>query len=105
MPSVLDYLHFDSEFYSFGNSVWRNNTENFSINYRDGVYQLIDSNYVIQYTGEDVTALYNYTNDWYLTNNLVDKELEVKDKMKKRLQAFIQKYNATLIQNNYNSKP
>ncbi len=105
MPSVLDYLHFDSEFKSFGNSVWRNNTENYSVNYRDGVYQLIDSNYVIQYTGEDVTALYNYTNDWYLTNNLVDKELEVKDKMKKRLQAFIQKYNATLIQNNYNNKP
>lgn len=104
MPSVLDYLNFDIKFKSFGKSVWRNENENFAINYRDGVYQLIDSTHVIQYTGNEVTAMYNYTIDWYLTNNLIDVDVERKEKMKKALQAFIQKYNATLIRNNYNDK-
>ena len=104
MPSVLDYLNFDIKFKSFGKSVWRNENENYAINYRDGVYQLIDSTHVIQYTGNEVTAMYNYTIDWYLTNNLIDVDVERKEKMKKALQAFIQKYNATLIRNDYNDK-
>jgi phosphoglycerol transferase MdoB-like AlkP superfamily enzyme len=105
MPSILDYLNFDSEFKSFGKSVWRNEAENYSINYRDGIYQLIDSNYVLQYSKDEVTGLYMYTNDWYLTNNLIDTQPDIWKKMKIKLEAFIQNYNATLIHNTYYIKP
>jgi hypothetical protein len=77
---------------------------NYSINYRDGVYQLIDSSYVLQYSDDKVTALYNYEKDWYLTNNLKDIEVIKRDQLKKVIEAYIQKFNVTLIKNNY-AKP
>lgn len=104
MPSVLDYLHFDKPFKSFGKSLWTSEIENYSINYRDGVYQLIDSNYVLQFAGDKVTALYNYNKDWYLTNNIKDIEVDKCNQMKKKVEAYIQKFNFTLINNNY-AKP
>ncbi len=102
MPSVLDYLHYDEKFNSFGTSLWRNNKYNYAINYRDGIYQLIDSNYVIQYIPDDVSAMYNYTNDWYMKANIKDVETKKAQEMKIKLQAFIQRYNSTLIKNKYN---
>lgn len=105
MPSVLDYLHFDLPFKSFGNSVWRNDKEGFTVNYRDGVFQLIDSTHVLQYAGDQVSALYDYKNDWYLTKNIKDIDTQKTEEMKIKLQAYIQKYNATLIRNNYYYKP
>jgi phosphoglycerol transferase MdoB-like AlkP superfamily enzyme len=104
MPSILDYLHFDQPFKSFGKSLWTEDSVNYSINYRDGVYQLIDSSFVLQYADDNVTALYNYNKDWYLTNNLKDIEVIKRDQMKKVIEAYIQKFNVTLIKNNY-AKP
>lgn len=103
MPSVLDYLHYDKSFKSFGKSLWKNNDYDFTINYRDGVYQLIDSSYVIQYIADDATALYNYNNDWYMKSNILDIESQKAKEMKQKLQAFIQQYNSTLIKNKYNN--
>jgi hypothetical protein len=40
-------------------------------------------------------------NDWYLTKDIKTEENAKRDEMKKYLEAFIQKYNVTLIKNNY----
>ncbi len=103
MPSVLDYLHYDQNFKSFGSSLWRDNTYNFSINYRDGIYQLIDSSYAIQYTPDEVSTMYNYNKDWYMKSNIKDVESKKAQEMKNKLQAFIQQYNSTLIKNKYDN--
>jgi phosphoglycerol transferase MdoB-like AlkP superfamily enzyme len=105
MPSILDYLHFDLPFKSFGNSVWQKDFPNYTINYRDGVYQIIDSTHVLQYTSEGVSALYNYKNDWFLEKDIKNIALDKTAEMKNKIEAYIQKYNATLIQNNYYYKP
>jgi phosphoglycerol transferase MdoB-like AlkP superfamily enzyme len=102
MPSVLDYLHYDNKFNAFGTSLWRNSNDNYSVNYRDGIYQLIDSTHVIQYIPEGVSAMYNYRKDWYLKTNTKNKEVHKAEEMKLKLQAIIQKYNSTLIKNKYN---
>lgn len=102
MPSVLDYLNFDLPFNSFGTSLWDDDSSRYSINYRDGVFQIIDSSYVLQFTDDEVSALYNYKTDWYLTNNIKDSDIHKREELKKKLQAYIQKYNAILINNNYN---
>ena len=68
------------------------------------MYQLIYSSYVLQYSDDKVTALYNYEKDWYLTNNLKDIEVIKRDQLKKVIEAYIQKFNVTLIKNNY-AKP
>ncbi len=101
MPSILDYLHYDQPFNSFGKSAWRNDGMDYSVNFRDGVYQIIDSSYVLQYSDDKVLSMYNYMNDWYLTKDIKTEENAKRDEMKKYLEAFIQKYNVTLIKNNY----
>lgn len=104
MPSILDYLHFDKPFNSFGKSLWKDEEKNYAINYRDGVFQLIDSTYVLQYSEDKVSALYNYQKDWYLTNNIMDIDIEKREELKKVIESYIQKFNVTLIKNNY-AKP
>ncbi len=104
MPTVLDYLHFDKPFNSFGKSLWREDEKNYSINYRDGIFQIIDSAFVLQYSDDKVIALYNYQTDWYLTNNIKDIQKEKCYELKKAIEAYIQKFNVTLIKNNY-AKP
>lgn len=101
MPTVLDYLHFDKPFNSFGKSLWRDDEKNYSINYRDGIFQIIDSTFVLQYSDDKVIALYNYQADWYLANNIKDVEVEKCKELKKAIEAYIQKFNVTLIKNNY----
>lgn len=101
MPSVLDYLHYEKPFNAFGKSLWLEDANNYAINYRDGVYQIIDSSYVFQYSDDKELALYNYQKDWFLTQNLKDIEVEKKEQLKKILQAYIQKFNVTLKNNKY----
>lgn len=103
MPSVLDYLHFDKPFNSFGKSLW-NDEKNYAINYRDGVFQVIDSSYVLQYADDKVSALFNYQKDWYLTNDIKEIETDKREELKKVIESYIQKFNVTLIKNNY-AKP
>jgi len=100
MPSVLDYLHFEKPFNSFGKSLW-NDENNYAINYRDGVFQVIDSSYVLQYADDKVSALFNYQKDWYLTNDIKEIEVDKREELKKVIESYIQKFNVTLIKNNY----
>ncbi len=105
MPTILDYLHYDKSFRAFGKSLLSEKNSNaMTVNYRDGIYQCIDSNYVLQYSNDQVLAFYNYTEDWYLKNNLKDQNIARKQEMLNYLKAYIQKFNVTLIDNNYNIK-
>lgn len=105
MPTILDYLHYDESFNSFGKSLLsEKNSNSMTVNYRDGIYQCIDSSYVLQFSNEKVLAFYKYTDDWYLQNNLKDVNIRRKEEMLNYLKAYIQKFNVTLIDNNYSTK-
>ncbi|MFN5704393.1 MAG: LTA synthase family protein [bacterium] len=102
MPTILDYLHFDKSFKAFGKSLLSEKNNNaMTVNYRDGIYQCIDSNYVLQYSNEQILAFYKYSDDWYLKNNLKEENIIRKQEMLNYLKAYIQKFNVTLIDNNY----
>ncbi len=102
MPTILDYLNFDLPFKSFGKSlISEKNNQAYAINYRDGIYQCIDSAHVLQYSNDRIVGYYNYTNDWYLENNLKDSRDEKMLQMENYLKAFIQQFNKTLIDNTY----
>lgn len=101
MPSLLDYLHFDQPFLSFGNSFWKMGANPKSVNYRDGIFQCIDSSYVLQYADDKVLALYNFKNDWYLRRDIKNTNSKKVDELKRYLEAYIQTYNNTLIKNTY----
>ncbi len=105
MPTILDYLHYDKSFKAFGKSLLSEKNNNaMTVNYRDGIYQCIDSNYVLQYSNDQVLAFYKYSDDWYLKNNLKEKNITRMQEMLNYLKAYIQKFNVTLIDNNYKAQ-
>lgn len=99
LPSVLDYVGYGSEFIAFGNSVFNDEAAGFSVNYLNGLHQLIQGTYVLQYNGEETVGLYNYEMDRSLTGDLSQKQPEVRKVMEKLLKGIIQSYNSRLLDN------
>lgn len=101
MPTILDYLHYSEPFKAFGESLLRTKTYPYAVNYRDGIYQIVDSSYVLQFAEDKPIALYNYRTDWQLKNDLLLHEEQVKSLLEPAIKAYIQKYNSTLIENKF----
>jgi hypothetical protein len=65
---------------------------------------LIDSTHVLQFAEDQTLAFYNYKIDPYLKDNLQSKTVAKENKMKEFTAAYIQQFNKTLIENNYQSR-
>lgn len=99
MPSILDYLNYNEPFFAYGESAFKNDKKRFTVNYIDGVYQILDSTYVLQFDGNKPMALYNYKKDNVLSQNKIDAEPVVSNHLESQLKATIQTYNSTMIHN------
>jgi hypothetical protein len=86
---------------AFGESALRKKQYPYAINYRDGIYQTIDSTDVLQFAENQTLAFYNYKIDPYLKNNLRNKTDAKENKMKEFTAAYIQQFNNALIANKY----
>jgi hypothetical protein len=74
MPSILDMLHYDKPYYSLGKSLFKNDCNRYSINYKGGLYHCYSKEYCYQFNGETCVGFYNISKDPLLKNNL-QKEL------------------------------
>lgn len=97
MPSVLDYLNYPEPFFSFGNSY--KEKANLIVNLINNNYHVIIDDYYFIFDGETIIEIYNTSNalkptDIKLTI-LVDKKLELEEKIK----AFLQTFNNNFINN------
>jgi phosphoglycerol transferase MdoB-like AlkP superfamily enzyme len=98
MPSVLDYLNYNKPYLAFGKSVFSNEGKPFAFNYNNG-YQLFEDNYLLLFDGQRSSALYNFSSDVLLNNNLVHQLPEIVGQKEQKLKAIIQQYNNRLIDN------
>ena len=103
MPSVLDFLNYNKQFYSFGNSVFRNEN-GYSVNYISGVYQYIHGDFTYLFDGDNSVALYNFKTDSLLYHNLVNNKPQTVSRMNIELKSIIQTYNNNLIDNKLTSR-
>lgn len=93
MPSVLGYLNYDKPYVAFGTDVLsKEDSEKFVVNYNNPLYQMLQGNYMMQFDGERVVALYDVRNDAMLGNNLHGQKNEIEAKMLPMLKAEIQQY-------------
>jgi phosphoglycerol transferase MdoB-like AlkP superfamily enzyme len=99
MPSVLDYLNFNKDFLSFGNSVFDTAVPHFSVHYISGCYGLIKDGYLLEFNGIQTTAFFNLNNDKLQKSNLVEKHLPIMKSLEDFLKAYLQQYNNRLIEN------
>jgi phosphoglycerol transferase MdoB-like AlkP superfamily enzyme len=90
-PTVLSLAGCKQEIKSYGSSVFENSYR-FSLQYVNGVYQIIDSTHVLQYNGEKVQGFFNWKEDPLLQNNIFESKKGVANKKLKYLQAVLQQY-------------
>jgi phosphoglycerol transferase MdoB-like AlkP superfamily enzyme len=99
LPGILNYLHYDEPFFSFGQSMFDSSAAHSSVNYINGVYQLIESEYALTMDTSDVQSVYLYGKDSTLTHNLKDSLPEIQLQMENRLKAIIQHFNNAMLNN------
>jgi phosphoglycerol transferase MdoB-like AlkP superfamily enzyme len=98
-PSIVDQLGIASEFLCFGESVFQQQKERFAVNYLNGIYQLIEKDYNFLFDGENPVALYHYSTDSLLQENILKQETVVAQRMEQRLKAIIQQYQSRIKSN------
>ncbi len=101
MPSILDYLHYPSPYFSYGSSVFdtSSSVNHYAINYLNDVYQVEKNPYCLQMVGDKLIGLYNYQKDSMLRDNLLNKSLKVQDSLFNLLKAVKRTYNYSVIHN------
>jgi phosphoglycerol transferase MdoB-like AlkP superfamily enzyme len=103
LPTVMDYLGSNEPFISYGNSLLNDSTNHFAINYINGIYQFINDGYVVQFDGSKTIAVYNFTTDSLLQNNIIDQDSEYENS-ELLLKAILQSYQERLVENKLSSK-
>lgn len=101
MPTVLSYLGYKNKFVAFGIDLLTTpDDKTWAVNYNNGIYQYVKGDYVMQFDGQKVKAIYNIENDWLLTKNLADVPsiAPVRANMEKELKAIIQSYMERMIE-------
>jgi len=99
MPSVLDYLGYDESYIAFGENVFDSLAPRFAISYLNGIYQLIENDYVYRFDGENDISLYNYKKDSLLRNDLLGSTDSVQKEMGHFTKAIVQQFNNRMIEN------
>ncbi|MEI6766825.1 MAG: LTA synthase family protein [Bacteroidota bacterium] len=104
VPSVLDYLHYDKPFVSFGESVFDSVSPHFSISYLNNIYQLIRGPYALEFNGDKPLSLYDYRRDPELKQNLIGQGKREEVDMLNFTKALLQSYSDRMISNKLTAK-
>lgn len=99
MPTVLGLLGYNKKIISFGDNLFSLHNNHYSFTYFDGVYQIIWKNFLLQYSQDMVSGIYDISNDANLKENLLGKYPEIQNRMERKIKGFIQEYNHRLINN------
>ncbi|RZJ52072.1 MAG: sulfatase [Flavobacterium sp.] len=97
MPSILDYLHIDTDIVSFGKSY--KSKENFVVYYLQGTYHYIQDDYYVAFTDNKLIGLYNWKKDTLLKNNLINIDKPRAQKAEKFIKTYIQSFNERVMNN------
>ncbi len=97
MPSVLDYLNYNSNSFAFGRSVFSNSGDACAITMANQMHQIIYDNYLLLFDGEKSTNFYNLQFDSLLKYNLIDKRSTLVEGIENKLKARIQTYTETML--------
>ena len=101
MPSVLEYIGYDEPYFAFGQDVIMADKEApYVVNYNHPVFQIYSDSLLLQFDGQEVTALYDFRSDRLLQNNLKARAGEEEPQaMLRYLQATIQQYISRMKEN------
>lgn len=97
LPTILDLLNVNNEFYAFGSSYF-SNKKRFAINYLEGVYYYFFDHFMITYVDGEVPTIYDIDSINNAHNPIKIDNIRTKE-VTNHLKAIIQRYNNDLIRN------
>ncbi len=100
MPTLLSYVGYDRSYVGWGIDLLNTpDADTWAVNHTaGGVYQYVKGDYLIQFDGNEVKAVYNYKQDWMLQKPLPATSPEIKS-MERELKAIIQTYMQRMVDN------
>lgn len=105
MPTILSYLGYDREYVGFGIDLLSTpDKETWAVNYLNGIYQYIKGDYLLQFDGQKVKALYRFRTDLLLQHNVAAQEPKVAADMERQVKAIIQSYMERMTTNQLTCK-
>jgi len=96
MPTILGYLGYERPFVAFGCDLFHTPAEDtWVVNYLNGIYQYVKGDYLVQFDGKDVKAVYRFKEDKLLEHNLVNQVdcTEWVDELKAIIQSYMYRMN------------
>lgn len=97
-PTIIDYIGINDSIICFGNSLFKEKENRFTVNYINGIFQLIEDHYLLQFNGNKSVAFYDINKDSLLQNNMVNDSI-LMFKYEKKLKRIIQSYQERLVYN------
>ncbi len=94
LPSIMSYLHYDESYFAFGQNTFDTSKQGFAITYLNQTYQLIENNYTYFTDFQEKDEYYRFKDDTIPGQLAPDSSM-----MHRKLNAFIQNYNAAMINN------
>lgn len=99
MPTILGILGSEKPYMAFGQDLLAvEPAESRTVNYNNGIYQIVKGDYMLQFDGTATKAVYDYRRDPLLLDNLVGQVPE-QDAIERELKAIIQQYMLRMTQN------
>lgn len=99
MPTLMGLLGYDKPYLAFGCDVLNTPPEQtWAFNYNNGIFQLLQGEWMLQFDGEKTKALYRFKQDPMLRNNLAGKVPE-QAQMERMLKAIVQQYMTRMSEN------
>ena len=105
MPTILSYLHYPKDYNAFGFDVFKEDNPRYAYTYSNGIYQILDGEYILFFDGNESRGFFNYKKDPELANDISKEKEEKKAEMEDYIKALIQIHNELMIDNkicNYN---
>lgn len=101
MPTVLGLLGHRQPYIAFGQDLTRTaDADTWAVNYLAGIYQYVRGDYLLQYDGTRVKALYRFRTDPLLRHNLYPQGHNATTRsMERELKAIIQSYMERMTEN------
>ena len=92
MPTLMALLGFTDKYVAYGQDIFADKANRFTINTIDNAFQIRQGDYLLQYDGTQVLGLYNVRQDRMLKHDLKAEKPEVVSRMLPLFQAFLQDF-------------
>jgi len=98
-PTAAKLNNYNGNIFAFGNNLFDSKNKPFAISYRNGNYQLIKDNFVLNLNDDKPISLYNMSTDSLLKNNIILDDSINATKLTLFLKSIVQQYNNAMIHN------